>query len=195
MDYLKETDHLLAFHHPNPAYPFHVLLVPKRKIASLEDLKDEDLTFLVEVFNNVQELVQSHDLERKRVPIGGEWRQEPGIRYPSFSSDFRQGDRQQKLMDSIAVIDFGSQTTQLIVRRVREAHVYCEMFPWDANIDKVMSIQPIGIHPFRRAVFHLLRQGAPHIQDFILASGLPSPWNLLWNAGTHPGFGWKCGSG
>ena len=33
--------------------------------------------------------------------------------------------------DRILILDFGSQYTQLIARRVREAGVYCEMHPWD----------------------------------------------------------------
>ncbi len=32
-------------------------------------------------------------------------------------------------MDSIAILDFGSQYAQIIARRVREAQVYCELFP------------------------------------------------------------------
>ena len=36
-------------------------------------------------------------------------------------------------MDSIAVIDFGSQYAQLITRRVRDARVYCELFPWNES--------------------------------------------------------------
>jgi GMP synthase-like glutamine amidotransferase len=39
-------------------------------------------------------------------------------------------------MDSIAVIDFGSQYAQLITRRVREAQIYCELFPWNAAEEK-----------------------------------------------------------
>ncbi len=43
---------------------------------------------------------------------------------------------------SIAILDFGSQYAQLIARRVREAHVYCELFPWDAPQERIMSIAP-----------------------------------------------------
>ncbi len=45
-------------------------------------------------------------------------------------------------MDSIAILDFGSQYAQIIARRVREANVYCELFPWDAPQEKMLSINP-----------------------------------------------------
>jgi GMP synthase (glutamine-hydrolysing) len=44
--------------------------------------------------------------------------------------------------DSIAILDYGSQYTQLIARRVREANVYCEIFPWDAPPDRITALQP-----------------------------------------------------
>ena len=40
----------------------------------------------------------------------------------------------------ILIIDFGSQVTQLIARRVRELNVYCEIIPWDADIKHDKSI-------------------------------------------------------
>ena len=54
-------------------------------------------------------------------------------------------------MNSIAILDFGSQYAQLIARRVREAHVYCELFPWDAPAEKVLCHQTKRLHPFRWA--------------------------------------------
>jgi len=42
--------------------------------------------------------------------------------------------------DSIAILDYGSQYTQLIARRVREANVYCEIFPWDAPPHRVAAL-------------------------------------------------------
>lgn len=47
--------------------------------------------------------------------------------------------------DKILVLDFGSQYTQLIARRIREAHVYCEIFPFNAPIDKIKEFRPNGI--------------------------------------------------
>ena len=44
--------------------------------------------------------------------------------------------------DSIAILDFGSQYSQLIARRVRELHVYCELFPWNAPAEKVQALHP-----------------------------------------------------
>ena len=47
--------------------------------------------------------------------------------------------------DKILILDFGSQVTQLIARRVREAHVYCEIHPNDVSDDFVRSFAPKGI--------------------------------------------------
>ena len=47
--------------------------------------------------------------------------------------------------ETIAVIDFGSQYSHLIARRVRECNVYCELIPYDAPWDKIASLQPKGL--------------------------------------------------
>ena len=47
--------------------------------------------------------------------------------------------------DKILILDFGSQVTQLIARRVREAHVYCEIHPNDVSEDFIRSFAPKGI--------------------------------------------------
>ena len=75
-------------------------------------------------------------------------------------------------MNSIAILDFGSQYAQIIARRVREAQVYCELFPWDAPQEKILSIQPKGfiLSGGPKSVYE---EGAPYIQKFILESGLP----------------------
>lgn len=45
----------------------------------------------------------------------------------------------------ILILDFGSQYTQLIARRVREIGVYCEIWPWDVTAQEIGEFQPRGI--------------------------------------------------
>ena len=45
----------------------------------------------------------------------------------------------------ILILDFGSQYTQLIARRVREIGVYCELVPYDINIHFIENFNPSGI--------------------------------------------------
>ncbi len=47
--------------------------------------------------------------------------------------------------EKILILDFGSQYTQLIARRVREAHVYCELRPFDMSMDDIRKFAPKGI--------------------------------------------------
>ena len=48
-------------------------------------------------------------------------------------------------MDKILILDFGSQYTQLIARRVRELGVYCEIHPFNLAVEKVKGFNPKGI--------------------------------------------------
>ncbi|OSI14254.1 glutamine-hydrolyzing GMP synthase [Neisseria dumasiana] len=47
--------------------------------------------------------------------------------------------------DKILILDFGSQVTQLIARRVREAHVYCELHSYDMPLEDIKAFNPKGI--------------------------------------------------
>jgi len=47
--------------------------------------------------------------------------------------------------DRILILDFGSQYTQLIGRRVREMNVYCEIHPWDMDIGAIEAFDPKGV--------------------------------------------------
>ena len=75
-------------------------------------------------------------------------------------------------MDTIAILDFGSQYAQLIARRVREAQVYCELYPWDAPQEIILANKPKGFI-LSGGPASAYETGAPSIQEFILTSGLP----------------------
>ncbi|MGW8249644.1 MAG: glutamine-hydrolyzing GMP synthase [Anaerolineales bacterium] len=74
--------------------------------------------------------------------------------------------------DSIAILDFGSQYAQLIARRVREANVYCELFPWDTPIEQVMALQPLGFI-LSGGPASVYQSEAPCMPAYVLDSGLP----------------------
>src|SRR3990170_8644136 len=76
------------------------------------------------------------------------------------------------MVDSIAILDFGSQYAQLIARRVREAQVYSELFPWDAPKDSVMSIHPKGFI-LSGGPASVYAPCAPQVPTYVLQSGLP----------------------
>lgn len=76
------------------------------------------------------------------------------------------------LHDTIVILDYGSQYSQLIARRVREASVYCELLPWDAPAEKALALKPRGfiLSGGPNSVYDA---GAPTLPDYVLASGLP----------------------
>lgn len=75
-------------------------------------------------------------------------------------------------LDGIAILDFGSQTSQLIARRVREAHVYCELFPHDAPAEEVTASHPKGFI-LSGGPASVYEPEAPQIPQYVLDSGLP----------------------
>jgi GMP synthase (glutamine-hydrolysing) len=48
-------------------------------------------------------------------------------------------------LDKILILDFGSQYTQLIARRIREMNVFCEIHPYDVNLEKINDFSPKAI--------------------------------------------------
>jgi histidine triad (HIT) family protein len=84
---LRETERLMAFHHPKPAYPFHVLLVPKKAIVSLQELDTTDTTFLWDVYSTVQQLVDEFQLPAYRLIVnGGEYQDFPQLHFHLVSN-------------------------------------------------------------------------------------------------------------
>ncbi len=72
----------------------------------------------------------------------------------------------------ILILDFGSQYTQLIARRVREARVYCEIHPYNLAPEKISAMRPLGII-LSGGPASLYESGAPDISDDVLATGCP----------------------
>jgi histidine triad (HIT) family protein len=60
--HLRQTDTLLAFYHPRPSYPLHILLVPRQPVSGLADLDPADTQFLSDLFATVQSLVLEFNL-------------------------------------------------------------------------------------------------------------------------------------
>ena len=79
---LRETETLMVFHHPKPAYPFHVLLVPKKAVPSLKDLDTRDTSFFIDLYSIVQTLVDEFQLPAYRLIVnGGEYQDFPQLHF------------------------------------------------------------------------------------------------------------------
>lgn len=73
--------------------------------------------------------------------------------------------------DSILVLDFGSQTSQLITRRLRELHVYSELLPCTQNLSE-LSWQPKGVI-LSGGPYSVYENGAPHVDPTVFELGVP----------------------
>jgi GMP synthase (glutamine-hydrolysing) len=72
----------------------------------------------------------------------------------------------------ILVLDFGSQYTQLIARRVRESKVYCEIHPFNVALDKIEALKPDGII-LSGGPASVYQENAPRVQDDIFKLRVP----------------------
>jgi GMP synthase (glutamine-hydrolysing) len=74
--------------------------------------------------------------------------------------------------DSILIVDFGSQVTQLIARRVREAGVYCEIAPFNAAEEAFERLQPRGVI-FSGGPASVMWEDSPRAPQAVFDSGVP----------------------
>ena len=74
--------------------------------------------------------------------------------------------------ERILILDFGSQYTQLIARRVREAKVYCEIYPYNAGLEKIKAFRPKGLI-LSGGPSSVYDPGAPLIDKAHLELGVP----------------------
>ncbi|MCS7281837.1 MAG: glutamine-hydrolyzing GMP synthase [Anaerolineae bacterium] len=76
------------------------------------------------------------------------------------------------MRDTLVILDYGSQTTQLIARRIRESQVYCELFPWNTPAERVMALRPRGF-VLSGGPASVYEPGAPTLPAYVLESGRP----------------------
>ncbi len=72
----------------------------------------------------------------------------------------------------ILVLDFGSQYTQLIARRIRESKVYCEIQPFNVALEKIAALKPEGI-VFSGGPASIYQDNAPRISPEIFQLAVP----------------------
>lgn len=77
-----------------------------------------------------------------------------------------------KVKDNIVVLDYGSQYTQLIARRIRELKVHSEILPWDATLEEILSKNPSGI-VLSGGPASVSAEDAPTIDDGLLDGKVP----------------------
>ena len=73
---------------------------------------------------------------------------------------------------SVLILDFGSQYTQLIARRVRESHVFCEIHPYSISLDQIKAIEPEAII-LSGGPSSVFGDDAPTIDPEIFELGIP----------------------
>ena len=81
---------LLAFHHPSPSYPLHILIVPREKFRSIKDLPTPDYCFEVELFKAVNLLVEKFCQEEKGYRLivnGGDYQEIDHLHFHLISED------------------------------------------------------------------------------------------------------------
>ena len=74
--------------------------------------------------------------------------------------------------EKILILDFGGQYNQLIARRVRECHVYCEVHPHDMLLPDIRAFAPAGII-FTGGPHSVYEPGAPDVDPGVFALGVP----------------------
>src|SRR5712692_10012323 len=80
--------------------------------------------------------------------------------------------RRRRDSESIVIVDFGSQYTQLIARRVRELGVYSEIVPFNNSADEINHKKPKGII-LSGGPSSVYDEGAPHPDPAVIQMGVP----------------------
>ena len=87
---LYETKYLMAFHHPSPSYPVHILVVPKKAIANLAEIQDADHPVLLEMLRITGLLADQQNLKEtgyRLVLNGGAYQDVPHLHFHLISGE------------------------------------------------------------------------------------------------------------
>jgi GMP synthase (glutamine-hydrolysing) len=76
------------------------------------------------------------------------------------------------MSDRILILDFGSQVTQLIARRVREAGVYCEILPYNVGEERIRAFAPRAV-VLSGGPASVIAEGTPRAPDLVFELGVP----------------------
>ena len=90
----------------------------------------------------------------------------PGLYFPAMT------DIAAAPAESILIIDFGSQVTQLIARRLRETGVYCEIHPFQSAAEAFARLKPQGVI-FSGGPASVTDEGSPRAPQEVFDSGVP----------------------
>ena len=74
--------------------------------------------------------------------------------------------------ETILVLDYGSQYSQLITRRIRECNVFCTVVPWDTPLAEIVALQPRGL-VLSGGPSSVYAPDAPHLRPELLELGVP----------------------
>ncbi len=96
----------------------------------------------------------------------------PAILYSFCKVESNRTRRRLIYRENILILDFGSQYTQLIARRIRELSVYCEIAPYHAALEKIRSSRPVGII-LSGGPDSVFRKGSPSLPKALYETGLP----------------------
>lgn len=82
VDRLRDTSVLIAFYHPKPSYPVHILIVPKRAKQSITDLTAADADFMIALFETVKDLAAELNLSAYRLIVNaGDYQDVPQLHF------------------------------------------------------------------------------------------------------------------
>jgi histidine triad (HIT) family protein len=76
------SQRLLAFHHPQPSYPLHIIIVPKKALRNLAAVQPSDASLLLEILKTTQHIAENMKLENWRLIVNaGAYQEVPHLHF------------------------------------------------------------------------------------------------------------------